>query len=53
MNIKNFDDYPKSLKKALRYIKQDASLSQLRNLERQLAKSIEIRKKALEKGNIN
>lgn len=44
-----FDDYPKSIKKTLRYIKQDASLDQLKALEMILIKSIKIRKKTLER----
>lgn len=44
-----FDNYPKSIKKTLRYIKQDASLSQLEALELMLTRSIEIRKKNLQK----
>ncbi|WP_185151428.1 hypothetical protein [Peribacillus simplex] len=45
-----FDDYPKSVKKALRYIKQDAPLAQLNHLETMLIKSIKNRKEALQKG---
>ncbi|MDT3763940.1 hypothetical protein [Priestia filamentosa] len=44
----SFDNYPKSVKKALRYIKQDAHLSQLKNLEEIFLQSINLRKKALE-----
>lgn len=49
MSINTIDNYPKSIKKALRYIKQDASLTQLESFEILLLKSISIRKKALEK----
>ncbi|MGG0788103.1 hypothetical protein ABE132_05105 [Peribacillus simplex] len=45
-----FDDYPKSIKKAIRYINQDAPLAQLRHLESMLMKSIKYRKEALKKG---
>ncbi|MGD6961097.1 hypothetical protein ACQCVB_02740 [Fictibacillus phosphorivorans] len=41
------DGYPKSIKKVIRYIKQDAPLDQLRELEVVLAKSIQQRKKKL------
>jgi len=44
-----FDDYPKSVKKTLRYIKQDASFNQLKSLEIILAKTIRLRKEALDK----
>ncbi|MDT3766191.1 hypothetical protein [Priestia filamentosa] len=44
----SFDNYPKSVKKALRYIKQDAHLDQLKNLEKIFLQSINLRKKALE-----
>lgn len=49
MLINNIEDFPKSIKKTLRYIKQDASLIQLKSLEALLSKSIEIRKRALER----
>lgn len=44
-----FNNYPKSVKKFLRYIKQDASLDELKNLELMLIRSIKIRKKKLRK----
>ncbi|MDR4925431.1 hypothetical protein [Peribacillus simplex] len=44
-----FDDYPKSLKKTLRYIKQDAPLAQLSHIETEVLNSIKNRKEALEK----
>ncbi|WP_454861533.1 hypothetical protein [Peribacillus frigoritolerans] len=47
--MKRFDDYPKSIKKALRYIQQDASLVLLNQLETSLTKSIKKRKEALQK----
>ncbi|MGA4718485.1 hypothetical protein ACOZ9X_00635 [Fictibacillus nanhaiensis] len=37
------DSYPKSIKKVIRYIKQDAPLNQLRELEVVLAKTIKQR----------
>ncbi|MDH2363807.1 hypothetical protein [Priestia megaterium] len=49
MPVNTIDNYPKSIKKALRYIKQEASLKQLESFENLLLKSISIRKKALEK----
>ncbi|MBA9025662.1 hypothetical protein HNP81_000945 [Peribacillus huizhouensis] len=42
-----FDDYPKSIKKAIRYIKQDAPLVQLPQLETVLFNSIKKRKEVL------
>ncbi|MGM0889310.1 MAG: hypothetical protein ACQEW5_20650 [Bacillota bacterium] len=47
--MKRFDDYPKSIKKALRYIQQDAPLVLLNQLETSLTKSIKKRKEALQK----
>ncbi|WP_216700626.1 hypothetical protein [Priestia filamentosa] len=46
--MKSFDNYPKSVKKTLRYIKQDAHLAQLNNLEKIFLQCINFRKKALE-----
>ncbi len=43
----SLDDYPKSVKKTLRYIKQDVPLTKLNDLEEILLKSIHIRKAAL------
>ncbi|MEH7475660.1 hypothetical protein V7158_28565 [Priestia megaterium] len=43
----SIDDYPKSVKKTLRYIKQDAPLTKLKELEKILLKSIHNRKEAL------
>ncbi len=42
--MKRFDDFPKSIKKALRYIQQDASLVLLNQLEMSLTKPIKKRK---------
>lgn len=36
--MKRFDDYPKSIRKALRYIHQDASLVLINQLETSLTK---------------
>ncbi|MFD4932107.1 hypothetical protein ACFWMS_25080 [Peribacillus butanolivorans] len=47
--MKRFDDYPKSIKKALRYIQQDAPLVLLHQLETSLTESIKKRKEALQK----
>ncbi len=47
--MKRFDDYPKSIKKALRYIHQDASLVLFNQLETSLTKSIKKRKETLQK----
>ncbi|WP_347939984.1 hypothetical protein AAEY33_19295 [Peribacillus simplex] len=47
--MKRFDDYPKSIKRALRYINQDANLIQLNQLEASLTKSIKKRKESLQK----
>lgn len=46
------DNYPKSIKKVLRYIKQEATLAQLESLEIAIIKSINIRKAALRKNNL-
>ncbi|MDQ0883006.1 hypothetical protein [Peribacillus sp. V2I11] len=46
--MKSFDDYPKSIKKALRYIQQDASLVLLNQLETSIIKSIKKRKETKE-----
>ena len=48
--MEKFDSYPKSLKKAIRYIKQDAPLTQLKELETIILKSINMRKKKLREG---
>jgi len=50
--VTSFDNYPKSVKKALRYIKQDAHLTQLKKLEEVFLHSINLRKKALEREKI-
>lgn len=49
IRLKRFDDYPKSIKKALRYIQQDAPLILLDQLETSLSQSIKKRKEALQK----
>ncbi|MBK5462544.1 hypothetical protein [Peribacillus sp. TH27] len=47
--MKRFDDYPKSIKKALRYIQQDAPLALLNQLEASLTRTIKKRKESLQK----
>lgn len=39
----NFDQFPKAIKKAVRYIKQDAPIEQLREIKRLLERTIERR----------
>jgi hypothetical protein len=41
--LKNFDHYPKSIKKAVRYIKQDAPIDQLMEIKRLIENAIRIR----------
>ncbi|MCA1048629.1 hypothetical protein LCM14_02395 [Priestia aryabhattai] len=53
MPVNTIENYPKSIKKALRYIKQEASLEQLESLENSLLKSIKVRRKSLEKKKYN
>lgn|GEM_PF-1456523 len=48
--MKEFDSYPKSLKKIVRYIKQDASLDQLNEIKKLIDGSIYKRSLLLEKG---
>ncbi|KGA98672.1 hypothetical protein AJ85_00280 [Alkalihalobacillus alcalophilus ATCC 27647 = CGMCC 1.3604] len=45
---KKFDEYPKSLKKALRYIRQDAKLGDLDKIERTFIDFINTRRKELQ-----
>ncbi|WP_379675936.1 hypothetical protein [Fictibacillus phosphorivorans] len=45
--MNNFDEYPKSIKKVVRYIKQDAPLDQLNELEIILSKTIQHRRNEL------
>lgn len=49
--MKEFDSYPKALKKMVRYIKQDASLEQLNEIKKLIDGSIYKRSLMLEKGN--
>jgi hypothetical protein len=42
--MKDFDKLPKSLKKTIRYIKQDATLEQLKKFESYLVTTINERK---------
>ncbi|MFJ5759873.1 hypothetical protein ACIQAA_12190 [Neobacillus sp. NPDC093182] len=41
--MKNFDHYPKSIKKAVRYIKQDAPIDQLMEIKRLIDNAIRVR----------
>lgn len=41
MLVKQTEDYPKSIKKAIRYIKQDASADQLKTISRLIDGAIE------------
>ncbi|MDQ0242543.1 hypothetical protein J2S09_000079 [Bacillus fengqiuensis] len=41
--MKNIDQYPKSIKKAVRYIKQDASIKQLQAIQKLIEYAIERR----------
>ncbi|WP_347548657.1 hypothetical protein ABFG93_14085 [Pseudalkalibacillus hwajinpoensis] len=42
--VKQAEDYPKSIKKAIRYIKQDASEDQLYGIKKLIDSAIEKRK---------
>ncbi|MFB3170650.1 hypothetical protein P5G62_026395 [Neobacillus sp. 179-C4.2 HS] len=41
--MKNFDQYPKSVKKAVRYIKQDAPINELMEIKRLIENAIRVR----------
>lgn len=43
--MKKFDELPKSVKKAIRYINQDASSQELRKIEQLMSLAIQQRKK--------
>jgi hypothetical protein len=47
--MKNIDPYPKSIKKAVRYIKQDATIEQLQAIQRLIEYAIERRISTLKK----
>ncbi|MFC3884766.1 hypothetical protein ACFOU2_15355 [Bacillus songklensis] len=47
--MKHIDQYPKSIKKAVRYIKQDATKEQLEEIKKLIEDAIERRKSALKK----
>ena len=47
MLVKQPEDYPKSIKKAIRYIKQDASADQLKTISILIDAAIERRKSLL------
>jgi hypothetical protein len=42
--MKKFDEYPRTLKKLLRYIKQEATPDQLDQIEKMVRKSIELKR---------
>lgn len=44
--LKNFDQYPKSIKKAVRFIKQDATKEQLVEIKILIDNAIKIRKQS-------
>ncbi|MBM7651867.1 hypothetical protein [Neobacillus cucumis] len=46
--MKNFDNYPKSIKKAVRYIKQDASKEELEEIFKLINSAIKLRRIKLE-----
>jgi hypothetical protein len=48
-NMKKFDEYPKSFKKMVRYIRQEATLEQIRSMEALFVKTIENRLETLQK----
>ncbi|MCQ6278904.1 hypothetical protein [Bacillus sp. EB600] len=41
--MREFDNYPKSIKKAIRYIKQDAKKDELKEIKIMLERAIELR----------
>ena len=47
--LKNIDQHPKSIKKAVRYIKQDASIEQLKAIEKLIENAIRMRMKTIQK----
>ena len=47
--MKNIDQYPKSIKKAVRYIKQDATKEQLEGIKKLIEYAIDRRIAALKK----
>ena len=47
--LRSIDQYPKSIKKAVRYIKQDASIEQLKAIEKLIEHAIQMRIKTLQK----
>jgi hypothetical protein len=52
-NLKKFDEYPRSFKKMVRYIRQEATLEQIRAMESLFVKTIENRLHNLQKTNRN
>lgn len=47
--LKSFDQYPKSIKKAIRYIKQNATKEELNNIKKLMDYALELRYKELNK----
>lgn len=47
--MKNIDQYPKALKKAIRYIKQDAPQEQLDQIKELINNAIEKRERVIKK----
>jgi 2'-5' RNA ligase len=43
ITLKNLDQYPKSIKKAIRYIKQEAKKEELKEIQRLIERAIELR----------
>jgi hypothetical protein len=41
--LRQFEDYPKSIKKAIRYIKQDAKKDELNEIKKIVERAIELR----------
>jgi 2'-5' RNA ligase len=43
ITLKTLDQYPKSIKKAIRYIKQEAKKEELKEIQRLIERAIELR----------
>lgn len=48
--VKKFDDYPKAFKKIVRYIRQEATIEQIRGVETIFSDTVAVRKHALSPG---
>ncbi len=48
-NMNDFKELPKSVKKTIRYLQQDADLEQLMKIEKMLVKTIKMQKDKLSK----